>query len=389
MRFSTIGFLLFFLHAVQLVEGQEIDTTGAEIKVHFNRFHYAPAIPNIEVVYLHHKNGRPPFQLATGIATHSTYSLRGAQFALLNSCERTARGVQTGFVNIAETDVRGWQAAFVNVAGVDMKGLQSAFVNVAGSEIRGAQLGFVNVSGQGVQGVQGGFVNASGGAVNGLQFGFVNASDSFVRFGQYGFVNVSGYSGTPVQVGFVNVNIPNTEGAQIGFVNTSSRLKGLQFGLVDTVESGVPIGFLSVVQKGGYSAFELSNTEIFPVQIAYRVGLAKLYTSLLVGYYPQNGEFVSTGIGIGSYLKMKANLFVNPEIQYQSSTDPEFVQFLNAQAAICYRFNPFLEFFGAPSISLIFGEPDFDSWFPLYEAEQKNGNLLVGGLRIGLRVQWP
>jgi len=75
--------------------------------------------------------------------------------------------------------------------------------------------------------------------------------------------------------GFMNVSDQASDVQAAGFMNIADKMKGLQLGFInicDTLESGVPIGFISVV-KNGYQDFELSASETWNLQVAYGVGI--------------------------------------------------------------------------------------------------------------------
>jgi len=214
-----------------------------------------------------------------------------------------------GFVNIARGNHRGAQIGFTNRNTGTFDGLQGSFVNTTGGDIKGVQAGFVNTAAGNIQGAQFGFINTDTGNLKGAQYGFVNTTSAF----------------TGAQAGFVNTAAKESIGAQIGFVNTSAqKLNGVQVGFVnyaDSIEKGVPLGFISIVRHGGYRAVEYSFSEFYPVTIGFKLGVEKLYTSFFVGYNP-SGEFdredLAFGLGLGSILPITGAFFFNPEIVVMS-----------------------------------------------------------------------
>jgi len=87
--------------------------------------------------------------------------------------------------------------------------------------------------------------------------------------------------------GVVNVAKRHNRGAQIaGLVNYAGTLNGFQLGLINivgTLESGVPVGFFSYVEHGGYYRFEVSGDEVFYANVAYRIGTSRFYNIFKVG----------------------------------------------------------------------------------------------------------
>jgi len=96
----------------------------------------------------------------------------------------------------------------------------------------------------------------------------------------------------------------------------------------EKVEDGIPIGFLSIVRKGGYHAIEYSFSEFFTYNVTIKSGIEKFYNNLIFAYN-QKDEFkwdsFSLGLGFGSILPIGKLFFFNPELnfysQFQSKTD--------------------------------------------------------------------
>jgi hypothetical protein len=97
-------------------------------------------------------------------------------------------------------------------------------------------------------------------------------------------------------------------GMQIGFVN-----------YVDSIDNGIPIGFISIVRQGGYRAVEYSFSEYYPVTVGLKLGVERFYTTISAAYKP-SGEFApedfALGFGIGSIFPIGSLFFLNPEINY-------------------------------------------------------------------------
>ncbi|MBI9069860.1 MAG: hypothetical protein JEZ09_21385 [Salinivirgaceae bacterium] len=68
------------------------------------------------------------------------------------------------------------------------------------------------------------------------------------------------------------------------FLNVTNKLKGVQLGVfnyVDSLESGLAIGFLSVV-RNGYRAVEVSTNESFYANATFKTGTRQFY-NIIVG----------------------------------------------------------------------------------------------------------
>jgi hypothetical protein len=196
------------------------------------------------------------------------------------------------------------------------------FVNFAKGSQKSAHIGFVNWNGKNLTGAQIGFVNTIGGNSKGAQAGFVNTCIDSISGAQVGFINTVVKSTEGTQIGYVNTTFESTKGAQIGFVNFTKAFDGVQLGFVniaDTVQNGFPLGFISFVRKGGYKAVELSVTEMYPVNLSFKLGISKLYTKYVASYNPRLENPFAFGLGLGSILPISNSFFFNPEIVSQST----------------------------------------------------------------------
>ena len=213
---------------------------------------------------------------------------------------------------------------FINVVSEDFRFPLVGFVNIANGNHSLPQVGYVNWNTGNLTGFQASFVNTVCGDFAGFQAGFVNTNIGGTKGIQAGFVNTNIGDTKGVQLGFVNINIGDTSGLQMGFVNSAMKLNGVQFGFVnyvDRIEEGLPIGFLSIVRKGGYHAVEYGFSEFFPVNAAFKIGVDKFYTSFLFAY-DTSGEpswdKCASGVGLGSIIPVFKFLFINTELNFLS-----------------------------------------------------------------------
>lgn len=172
----------------------------------------------------------------------------------------------------------------------------------------------------------GGYVNYNKGSVNGFQLsGLANItteqSKGAIISGVANFTQdnttgalVSGilnYSGG-VSKGFhlSTANITNAEfsGLQVGVYNHARKLKGVQLGVinfVDSLDNGVPIGLINIVRHGGYFALEVTGGETLYGNFNYKMGVEKFYTIFKGGYTKFNEKHVySYGFGFGTKLRV-------------------------------------------------------------------------------------
>jgi len=278
------------------------------------------------------------------------------------------------------------------------------FINIARGNHSKAQVGFFNSNTGNFNGIQVSFINITGGSFNGVQAGFINNTAGDTKGLQWGFVNTAG-NVKGAQAGFVNT-AKSVNGVQAGFVNTTAgKVKGLQFGFVnyaDSIEDGVPIGFISIVRKGGYRAIEYSFSEFYPVTLGFKTGVEKFYTSLFVSYYPSKehnrenmGEYLAAGIGIGSILPITGSFFFNPELNqfspmtwFQSHEHPS-TSYTTLVTSFGYKFGNHFSVSAGPSVTWIQNrDPSLPR--PLFELgyDINDTNRIVVGARAAVQVRF-
>lgn len=222
--------------------------------------------------------------------------------------------------------------------------------------------------------------------------GFINIADGDHYLPQIGFINWNQNDLKTLQTGFINNVGGNFAGLQIGFINVASQLSGLQLGFinyVDTVESGVPIGFLSFVRNGGYKALEVGVTETASASFSLKIGIKKFYTSLSVAYNPFNDEIhrrIFYGFGFGTIIDLNESFFINPELLSNSNANAEFKSHLSFIPQIGYNITPNIGILFGPSISWIHGKK-YTPFINLTIHEFDKYNSLSLGAKVSLRFQ--
>ncbi|MBN1767702.1 MAG: hypothetical protein JXR50_04420 [Prolixibacteraceae bacterium] len=298
-----------------------------------------------------------------------------------------------GFLNIACGTHNSLDMGFANFTRKNQTGAQTGFVNSVRGNLNGAQIGFVNNTVKNVTGLQVGFINTGLAKLSGAQVGFVNTSLKKSSLIQTGFINTCIDTLKGLQIGFINTSLKKTNASQIGFVNTAKTLKGTQIGFVnlaDSIESGVPLGFLSIVKKGGYHALEVSVTEMYPVNFSYKIGVSQLYTTFNISYNPSQVKNIALGAGLGSIIPIGNKVMLNPEFVSQTLFWDNYQQLSSFAAMFGYKFNTNLSLLAGPSVVLQYGSnerPFSKPFFSFSSTNTKNNNNIITGFRLALRYQ--
>ena len=220
------------------------------------------------------------------------------------------KGVEFGgFANALKGDMYGVQmAGFCNNTFGTANGMEMAgFWNFNRKKAAGCQLsGFTNVALDTVDGIQGsGFANITRGDMKGVQ-----------------------------AAGFANVTTGMLKGVQAsGFFNYARKLRGVQLGVVnvaDTVEKGIPIGFLSFV-RNGYKVIQIGGNETLYGEISFKTGVRQFYNILSVGAATKSGSMKwGFGYGIGTLIPVGRRMDLSLEaISYQINEDSWYFDHMN------------------------------------------------------------
>lgn len=314
---------------------------------------------------------------------------------LVNSAPNGFNVPLIGFVNMGRGSHQSTHIGFINTVRNNFTGGQVAFVNYAGGNAKGAQIGFINTALQNTKGLQLGFINTTGKQCMGSQIGFINTVAKKTSAIQVGFVNTCADTLTGAQIGFVNTAIKKTDALQLAFVNSAKTLKGTQIGFinyVDSLESGVPLGLLSIVRKGGYHALELSVSEMYPVNLSYKIGISQLYTTFILSYNPANEKSIAIGAGLGSLIPLNNKICFNPEFLSQSAIFDDYQQMSSFAANIAYCFTPHLSVSAGPSLVWQYGNQNTVLNKPFFAISKtllaKNRGNLYLGARVAVRYKF-
>lgn len=293
-----------------------------------------------------YRKGSAQISFVPGAGTHGmasgSYS-NGFSFNVLAGYARELNGVEVGgLVNIERMDVRGFQlgglanltggqtsgfqlgglcnvnlgpvkgfqlAGIVNWLSDTLKGFRLAGLgNITLGKMRGMDLaGLFNLAFHHVNGWQvAGILNTGMYEVNQAQIsGLVNYGRENWGFQMAGLLNLTIKENRGVQIaGLINVAQQANRGVQIGgLLNYSRILNGFQlalFNVVGQVESGVPVGFLTVIRHGGYYRMEVSADEVFYINAALRAGTRQFYNIFKAG--AGEGGMVNFTYGFGTLI---------------------------------------------------------------------------------------
>jgi len=289
---------------------------------------------------------------------------------------------------------------FVNIVNEPFRFPLVGLVNIARGNHILPQIGLINFSLNNFSSLQSGLINTVGGDFTGLQVGLVNTTGRSFQGAQIGLVNTAAQGdNSGLQLGLVNTTFSEFTGAQISFINLAKKIDGFQIGFInyaDTIENGIPIGFISIVRNGGFRAVELSINEIAHTNFAFKTGVEIFYTSLNVSWNPTIdwGYSLLTGIGLGTHISISDNFFFNPELTFMSNmsigdTNLYYCSFApNLGFRIAYGFSVLV----APTITWVHSRNNdgeiSKTFLSLYNHEiNSKSNLLIGG-RLALRFQW-
>ncbi len=334
--------------SLNLVGGYSAGLNGVEVAGGFNidkkDVQYAQVAGLFNMV-----GGNMTGAQATGGYNQVMQSVEGAQAAgIANVVKGALKGAQaTGGLNIVADSVKGAQAAGLsNMVKGPLQGIQAAGgLNQAGGDVVGMQASGIsnfnqgNTTGASITGV----LNHTGGNIMGLQLAgiFNSASRDVMGMQLSGVGNRSGGKITGLQLsGIGNITRGNMAGLQFSTVfNYSHRLTGIQFALVNIADtsSGLSIGLLNIIRKGGYYKLEISNNDVMPLNLTFKSGRKQFY-SLLTGGANNNGTH-SLGFGIGRSFSLRNNMAVSTDLMQLTIFDTNW-----KSLGQVYRFLPLFSY---------------------------------------------
>lgn len=334
------------------------------------------------------------FEMA-GIYNMVTGNMQGCQLAgigntVLGNCTGAQLG---GIANISRMQMDGLQMAgitnyakesdaAVQIAGINnmlrdtLSGVQLAGIGNYSNGIRyGLQTsGIANVSRNSVAGTQiAGISNLSGGNTTGMQMAGIANTSNGTTFGTQisGISNVSTKDMTGMQMaGISNVTSGKIQGVQIGGIsNVAQILSGFQMGLInyaDSLENGIPLGFLSIVRKNGYQKLEISASESLLGQIKVKTGVQRLYNIFAAGLNKSNAHNIwAFGYGVGTLVPFNDKFSMNADlVSYHVNDNRAWTNYLNSMNKLSlqtnYQINKHISVFAGVSANVFVS--DLETW---------------------------
>jgi len=295
----------------------------------------------------------------------------------------------TLFCNVVPDNCNIPLVGLVNVALGRHQSAQAGLVNTAIGNFTGAQFGLVNTNLKYTLGTQIGLVNTSLEKLDGLHLGLVNTALNSTLGAQVGLVNTSLEETTGLQLGLVNIAKKGISGFQIGLVNYADNISG-----------GIPIGLVSIVKNGGYYAFEMSGSELYPINFAFKFGLPQFYTYTKLSHNSTLRNVFAIGMGAGSLIPMGKNFYFNPEIEMLNSLSFEnFERDIHTYSLVAgfrYSLTNWLSVSVAPALDLVnnsevIGSYIVDWYRPFYSLKKMEVNdnwYFLLGARAGVSVNF-
>ncbi len=340
---------------------------------------YTLGTSNVELGLLANVSNRDieGLQLAC-LANISNCSLGGLQLSTLSNYNgSTLKGAQICAVsNVSVGDLDGLQlAAYSNVTKGNLTGAQvSSFSNVAIGNVTGAQIsGFMNIAHGDLSVVQSaGFINLAK-TIRGPQIaGYINIATTESKAAQVaGYFNYTPYARGIQLAGFSNIATKENSGVQLsGFFNYAGYNKGTQLSIINYADSssGIPIGFFSFVKKG-YHVLEISATETFPVNAAFKTGVKRFYNIFEIGFGKDDFQL---GYGLGTIVPLGKRLDASFDL-----TSSHIVGYRNARwedDRYMVRFTPSLNFQAFKKVGVAIG-PSINLYVAETNAEGIPNNL--------------
>jgi hypothetical protein len=144
------------------------------------------------------------------------------------------------------------------------------------------------------------------------------------------------------------------------------------------------------VRKGGYRALEVGVSELAPVNLSFKLGVKKLYSSFNVAYNPPATGKTMFGLGLGSIIPLKKSFFFNPELIMMNAFCIEkkySQQSLSLTPAFAYQYKS-LNIVAGISVNYLYTDKDNslnEPFFQILNYEFNSYNKIILGARAGIR----
>jgi hypothetical protein len=276
----------------------------------------------------------------------------------------------------------------------------SFLLNITPIEFNFPMVGIVNIGSSSALGFHGGVVNLNHEDFTGIQAGGFNTILGLGTGIQAGAVNLTYDSFMGSQAGVINMAMADMNGVQAGLINISKELNGYQIGLInymETINAGLPLGFVNIIRSGGYTAVELYYSELAPFNIGYKIGMDSFNTSFFLGFDPFSERDLFIGTGMGGLVIIDDVFYFNPEVYVASSlgvdtasigdyfkSTRQYVSFVGLFGA---NLNDHFSIFAGPSLAWVWRNDGIKPEM-LFGLTIKDDCRLALGARAGLRFRW-
>ncbi|MDR0540212.1 MAG: hypothetical protein LBG74_06900 [Spirochaetaceae bacterium] len=209
---------------------------------------------------------------------------------------------------------------------------------------------------------------------------------------ELGALNINTGNFWGLQTAAANITSGDTTGVQMGAFNYAGKINGLQIGVINIVldgENTIPLGLIPIVLRNGYYAAELSVSDIAPGVVAFKMGVPKLYTTLMASYHLDAGKFCFGG-GLGTLLNINDFLFFNMELNSLNILDKNNCSLFSAEPNIGYKINSNLSVIAGVSIRWQYmpSAVEYKNLIRLRIAEIDANNSIVAGFKAALRYRF-
>ena len=347
---------------------KECNKCGSSVHSHHHHAHTAPDTLVVKNQYTFLYNTAPAnfHYPLVGIVNFGTQNYAGVQLGAFNTIWGSGTGSQTGITNTVKDDFKGTQVGLASSVGGRLEGLQLSGVNISIEDSRGVQTGLVNISAS---------------KLKGAQFGGINIADDDIQSFQMGLINHAG---------------KRLKGTQVGLINSAKSIHGTQLGLINVVDTiqGVPVGFLSIVKHNAYKAIELSFNQMYPYNLALKLGVPQYYTYLKGSFNPEFHHEFAAGFGIGSLKPFTRNFFFNPEAEVLFPMQFDYFQSITSLTLnLRLRISQGIELSAGPSLAWSASSSSQDKQDPLQpsyslkEYQLDTYNVLSIGMSGGISIR--
>jgi hypothetical protein len=219
-----------------------------------------------------------------------------------------------------------------------------------------------------------------------------------------GVFNYSKYEAKGFQLSTINIAATEFSGFQLGVFNYANKLDGVQLGVVNivgNVESGVPIGLITIVKNDGHYEFEATAGEVLYANLNYKMGIEQFYTIFKAGYSSYKSKPVySYGFGFGGNVslaekhKISIDLSAN-NIVYDNNWSGELNLLNKADFNYKYSISEKLSLMAGPSFNVYVTQEKIDGEYgtlnipyTIYTKEKAESKLYMWiGFNAGLAVK--